>query len=285
MQPGPAEPFFVGGTGRSGTTIVGELLGARADMSLVPIELRFHVDRGGLADLGRGEIEVEDFVKKMRNRWYQRKDRNGPRGLHVIATRPQMRAGFRALREGYDADPWAACGAFMDAVIRPYSEEHGTPTWVEMTPPNARGVAALHRMFPRARVVHMVRDGRDVASSVARRFWGPNDIESALVWWADQLIAIHEAEREADPERLLRLRLEALVGPDREDHYQHLVEFVGRGDDAGMRRFFDTEMTAEKSHPGSWRRSLDDETQHRVDALYDEQLARLSAHGVDIPPA
>ncbi len=285
MEPGPREPFFVGGTGRSGTTIVGQLLGARADMTLVPIEMRFHVDPGGLADLGEGRIELEDFVKEMRSHWYKRPNRNGPRGLHVIATRPQMRAGFRALRERYDADPWAACAAFMETVIRPYCEQHSTPTWVEMTPPNVNGVAALHRMFAHARVMHMVRDGRDVASSVARRVWGPNDIESALVWWADQLIEIHDAEQRADPERILTLRLEALVGPDRDEHYRRLVEFVGRDDDAGMRRFFDTEMTAGKSRPGSWRNTLDDEAQHRVDALYDEQLERLSAHGVDLPSA
>jgi hypothetical protein len=285
MQPGPAEPYFVGGTGRSGTTIVGELLGARADVTLVPIELRFHVDPGGLADLGDGKVEVEDFVRAMRKRWYERPERNGPRGLHVIATRPQMRAGFRALREGYDTDSWTACGAFMDTVVRPYCEERGTPTWVEMTPPNARGAAALQRMFPHARVVHMVRDGRDVASSVATRSWGPNDIESALAWWADQLIEIHDSAKAADGERLLTLRLEALVGPDRDEHYRRLVEFLGRGDDPGMRRFFDTQITAEKSHAGSWRSRMDDETQHRVDALYDEQLARLAAHGVDLPPA
>ena len=38
---------FVGGTGRSGTTIVAQLIGHSAAYELGPIEVRFHTDRHG----------------------------------------------------------------------------------------------------------------------------------------------------------------------------------------------------------------------------------------------
>ena len=62
------------------------------------------------------------------------------------------------------------------------------------------------------------RDGRDVAASVARRPWGPNDVASALVWWADNLIEIHRSIERADPARVRTIRLEAHVGPESERH-------------------------------------------------------------------
>ena len=179
-----------------------------------------------------------------------------------------MRRGLRRLREGYDDNPWRASRHFMQDMIRPFCRESGTPTWVEMTPPNAKAADALCRMFPRGRVVHAVRDGRDVAASVAVQPWGPNAVEEALVWWADKLIAIHEAVERADPARVRIVRLESLVGPNREEEYAGLVEFLGRGPDPGMRAFFDTELTAERSHTGSWRDRLDAAAQAGIAELY-----------------
>lgn len=44
-------PVFVGGTGRSGTTIIARLLGLHPEIYTFPIETRFMVDPGGLVDL------------------------------------------------------------------------------------------------------------------------------------------------------------------------------------------------------------------------------------------
>lgn len=172
----------------------------------------------------------------------------------------------------------------MDDLVRPFSESSGALTWVEMTPPNAKAMDALCRMFPRARMVHMIRDGRDVAASVARRTWGPDDVESALVWWADQLVAIQHAADRSDPDRVHTVRLESLVGPDRVARYDALVEFLGRGADDRMREYFDEQVTLAQSHSGAWRTGLDPETQARVELLHDEQLHRLADLGVTIPP-
>jgi len=42
---------------------------------------------------------------------------------------------------------------------------------VEQTPEGTFVIEALHRAFPEARVIHMLRDGRDVAASLLERGW------------------------------------------------------------------------------------------------------------------
>ena len=56
-----------------------------------------------------------------------------------------------------------------------------------MTPSAALKGNTLYRMFPEMKLLHLVRDGRDVACSVLRMPWGPNDLDSALDWWARRL--------------------------------------------------------------------------------------------------
>ena len=278
-------PVFVGGTGRSGTTIVGQLIGASEAYALVPIELRFHVDAGGLCDLARGEVGLDRFETSMLKKWYVRPpNRGGPRGVHVIIDRPEFEDSLARLRAHHADDPWKAAGTFLDDVIQPLRRSQDASAWVEMTPPNAKVMHVLAPMLPTARFVNMVRDGRDVASSVVRRTWGPNDMPSAITWWGDQMTVINRSAGQVEPSRLLTLRLESLVGPQRELAYGQLTEFLGLQDDVPMRAFFESSMNEQMSHPGRWREELDAATQERVEELYAEQLARLEAAGTPLQP-
>ncbi len=283
----PTPPVFVGGSGRSGTTIAAELIGASAHYALVPIELRFHVDGGGLCQLARGETSIDAFETGMMRKWYARPPAaNGaPRGVQVVIDQAPLAQAFERLRDTYLQDPYASCGAFLDEVIGPLRRAQGAGSWVEMTPPNAKAIRTLSRMLPTALLVHMARDGRDVASSVARRSWGPDDVPGALVWWGKQMMAIHQSISDSDATRVHTVRLESLVGPGREVAYDQLTEFLGLRGDAQMRAFFQDKMSTERARPGSWQRGLDPAETERIELLYRQQLARLESEGVDFPPA
>src|SRR4051794_31806506 len=62
----PPRVIFVGGTGRSGTHVVAKLVGRHRLYRYIPIECRFHVERGGYPDLLAGEVTSEQFVRRLR---------------------------------------------------------------------------------------------------------------------------------------------------------------------------------------------------------------------------
>lgn len=276
-------PVFVGGTGRSGTTIVGQLIGHSATFELVPTEVRFHTDPGGLPDLVAGRIGVEEFADNMVRKWYRRRaNRNGPRGVHVVADQQTFDAALARLRETFETDGVVAAGRFIHDLLDGVAERAGKPSWVEMTPPVAHAMDSLHRILPDAKFVHMMRDGRDVASSVVPRGWGPNDLPGAMEWWADEMIAIGRAEANVPADRLLRMRIESLVGPNRDAAYQRLCTFLGIDDDPGMRAFFDESVTGRKARRGRWRNERDEAELAEIEKLYEAALSRLEEAGVKL---
>ena len=56
---------FVGGTGRSGTTVTGRIIAAHPRLALIKVESKFISARGGLCDLALGASDIyvfEDLV-------------------------------------------------------------------------------------------------------------------------------------------------------------------------------------------------------------------------------
>ena len=94
-----ASLVFVGGTGRSGTHIVGRLLGEHAAFADVPIEARFHCNKRGLPDLLEGRVSLGGFMEKLRDFWWHRiRVDDQPRGLYSLMYRSRLRRRAGALR-------------------------------------------------------------------------------------------------------------------------------------------------------------------------------------------
>ena len=70
----PEDPdlLFVGGTGRSGTHVVSQLLAGHSHWARVPIEARFHVNPQGFPDLLSGQVSPEQFLRKLKRFWWRR---------------------------------------------------------------------------------------------------------------------------------------------------------------------------------------------------------------------
>ena len=60
---------------------------------------------------------------------------------------------------------------FLRIVLGSVAQLQGADRWIESTPESGLYLKQILRDFPRAHVIHMIRDGRDVAASMNRTKW------------------------------------------------------------------------------------------------------------------
>lgn len=281
-------PTFIGGTGRSGTHVLARLLDRHPEIAAVPIEARFHCNVKGMPDLLGGRVSVEGFLEKLRNFWWHRiRVDDEPRGLYNLMSHARFEAAVAGFTGAYRSDPIAACRELFWDLLGPWAGEVGKPRLAEMSSHNIKEAHTLRRIFPDARFVHTVRDGRDAASSVATKTWGPDDVVNGIGWWADRLRAIDHglysredgAEFVLPADRLCLIVLDELVGGEREANYARLIRHVGVQDAAPMRAFFENEMTPASANRGRWARGMGAIGRRRVVRRYERALEALESEG------
>lgn len=184
-------PFFVVGAGRSGTTLLRLMLDAHPSLALPP-ESHFVV---ALADrrlrlLHRPELALERVLRH-------------PRFARWELDEATVRA---AVTQHQPCD----LAALFRVVFETYAASQGKPRWGDKTPGYVGRLPLLAALFPDARFVHLIRDGRAVAASVASKPSGPPNAVSAAYWWRG-LVGQGRRDGAALGERYLEVRYEALI--------------------------------------------------------------------------
>lgn len=282
--PGPATtlpPVFVGGSGRSGTTITGRLLGAHAAYRVLGIEIRFISDPFGLVHLAEGRTSLRRFRTRLLGHWFARREIYG---LQRLFERRDIEARLPELGRRLASDRWLAGRAFAHDLLDPFAIAAGAQGWVEQSPTNARVAPGLLRMFPGARVIHIVRDGRDVACSLVKQPWGPKALHPALDWWARRYRWSAEACAAAPADQTLTVRMENLMVLDREATLARMLAFVGLDEDDAIRSYFDGTATADRAHVGRWQEDVPAAELAAFEAHYDTLVADLDRRGLALPP-
>ena len=185
-------PFFIVGNDRSGTTMLRMILDRGPDAAIPP-ESMFLTDvtlpeAGDHAAWQRLVESVWDHPKV--RLW----DLPGPA--------PRVPPGL---------DAAGAARFVLGAPFEAYARKHGKPRWGDKTPHYVHHIDALVRIWPEARVVVLVRDGRDVALSLRRMPFGPNNAWAAAQWWARGIRA-GLAAQERHPDNVATVRYEDLAG-------------------------------------------------------------------------
>ena len=291
-RPENPDLLFVGGTGRSGTHVVSQLLSNHSHWARVPIEARFHVNPQGFPDLLAGQVTPEQFLRKLKRFWWRR-IRAGEvapvvarriafgrkvRGLHKVVERDRFDAAVAEFERTAPADLDLACRNLFLDLLWPIAAEAGKPGLIEMSCFTIAESPTLVRLFPDAKLIHTVRDGRDAGSSkVSKRQKRshPRDASEGIRWWEGRLRKIEAGVRDLPPGRLLTISLDELVDGDREDVYSQILDYLGIEDEPAMREFFDGEMSASAAHKERWREGLDEAQQEALVRDYEKTLDRL----------
>ncbi|MDW3218209.1 MAG: sulfotransferase [Acidimicrobiales bacterium] len=234
-------PFvFIVGCGRSGTTMLRSMLDSHPEVA-IPRESYF-IDtmrrrRDGYVGATGFDVErfLDDLLPDVRFRRWE--------------LDPEMVAD--AVRAAEPADLGAACRAVYDVFAR----EQGATRPFDKTPMYALCVPELHQLFPDARFVHLVRDGRDVAASYAETDFGPRGLAAAASYWRRVIRAVDAASAVVGPEQLRTFRYEDLAA-DPAGTLQAISAFVELDYDERMLDFATHMKTRPRRQPAATKQKL-----------------------------
>jgi hypothetical protein len=141
--------------------------------------------------------------------------------------------------------------SFVTRLFDLYGERHGKPLVGDKSPGYVRYLELLHELWPEAKFVHIIRDGRDVGLSVLDWRKGVTSFSTFEedpfttlgVWWEWYVQLGREGGRVLGPDLYHELRYESLVAePERESAL--LCEFLRIPYDASMLRFHEGRTSA-----------------------------------------
>jgi len=299
------QPLFVGGSGRSGTTIAINLLNNHSQIhSSLPREIKYLTSRFGLIDLvyGRpvgleeglegirnnliarvlpivGKSKLGLFQKNMQGPWWSEVGKKGkPRGLVQGIAKQTLDDAQKSFIEGVKSQPVDAARSLFYQLSSAQVKSPGVKYFADSTPVNMMQADYLYRLFPESHFINMVRDGRDVAFSVAAEKWGPNDPFKALEWWANRVLTAEQALIAIPKDQRVTLRLEDLVVRERENSLKIILDFLGISTEEKLKAFFGQELTQEKLHQGLWQDKLANPA--KFEKRYSKILDELKNKGV-----
>ena len=147
-------PVFVLGCPRSGTTLLYHMLLSAGGFAVYRTESNvFNVLRPLF-----GNLEKPKNRQRLMDVWTQSKlfERSG-------LDRNEIRVKIVA-----ECRSW---GDFLDMVMLEISRRQNVERWADCTPDHLLYIPEIKRAFPNALVIHIIRDGRDVALSLAKQPW------------------------------------------------------------------------------------------------------------------
>jgi hypothetical protein len=135
---------------------------------------------------------------------------------------------------------------FVSRLFDLYGYKHGKPLVGEKSPGYVRHIQTLNELWPNARFVHVIRDGRDVSLSVLNwkkrhklamfSTWAQDPVSTIALWWEWHVRMGLEDGSELGGSRYRDLYYEALVqGPARE--CKEVCVWLGLVHDEGMLSF------------------------------------------------
>ncbi len=193
----PVMPFIVG-CGRSGNTLLRMMIDSHPDMAIPP---ETEVVVAGAA----AGANVASFCDAVAGHW-----RFGD--LHIDAT--EWRSRVRRL-------PMFTASEGLRTMYAIYAAKFGKSRYGDKTPYYSSHLPLIATLFPEARAIHIIRDGRDVAASMMPLWFSAGDAAATADHWCRVITRVR-----ADQHHLptIEVRYQDLVLQPREE-MQRVLEF------------------------------------------------------------
>jgi hypothetical protein len=251
----------------SGTTMLADSLGHHSSLYVFPFESKLipgfarRTGSGGSLPNAQAARRLAEEIGRTKAFW------------HGNNKQPLV------LPPGIDIEPTVA--GVLEAMFVHLAHRQGKRRWIEKSPANTEHIDLLAGMFPQARFLHIIRDGRDAAQSFHRR-WGFDPVHT--VWRWKKTVAVGRKQGGSlGPKRYMELRYEDLT-QDPSQHMQQVCRFVGVPFEesvlsSSMRHMSETDRAGSKArivaNSQKWRAYFSPAQVQQFEALAGAQLADL----------
>jgi hypothetical protein len=206
-----AAPFFIVGSGRSGSTLLRLMLASHSRLTippetwyLIPLLERFSIDQR----LNTDDVELAISIITSHYRW------------------PDMKLDAQDYRRQASRLPKPSLRDLVEIVYRTHLQAEGKARWGDKTPVYIEILPQLARMYPNSRFIHLIRDGRDVAKSFQATDWIGRWLHDNAREWCAALECHWRWVRSEFRDRILQVRYEDLV-LDTEGTLRKICGFIG----------------------------------------------------------
>jgi len=274
---------FIVGCARSGTTLLQRIVDAHPQIAVTPelhwVTHYFRDRKKWLAPTGRVTAEQVESMIENTKRFSQ------------LEFTPEE---FRGLLPGGEPVPYVT---FLNGIFALYRQHSGKPLVGNKTPAYVRRLPIFHQIWPEAKFVHIIRDGRDVCLSVlnwyhadrtAGRYstWAEDRASTTALWWERKVRLGRQGGRSLPPHLYYEISYERLVHKPAEECAK-LCAFLGVPYEEKMLRFHEGRT---KSKPGldakkawlpitpglrEWRTQMPADDQQRFEAAAGDLLDEL----------
>ena len=245
-------PIFVGGTGRSGTTILHQYLSKHSQIGASdPAEIKILTDQGGLLDLyeDKNIDKFEEYIYKIKNQ----KTNGYYNFIHTIKEE-KINNVVNELKNNFYQNPQESIKDFYFSLFREkkYYMSDSSPATIQ----NAH---KINKIFFNSKFIHMSRDGRDSAYSdyqlmkddeFYHHIKTPFD---ALDVWHKRIIQSFQSLNLIEQDKYINIRLEDLTVHNREFEKNKILNFLSIENENKMESFFNNQIKKERMSVGKWK--------------------------------
>lgn len=208
-------PIFVVGCGRSGTTLLRVMLHRHSQLYIAK-ESYFIPEMYPRWHVGMNNEEIDAFVDKIMK--YPRPPEQA--AIDFLGwEKESLREYFRRMSDRQYSD--VVAGLYTHGMVNS-SKKY----WGDKTPRYIINLSLLYKLFPNAKFVHLIRDGRDVTMSYFKCGWGPKNILEGARFWSKRVNAGRAFHATNPDANYYEVRFEDLLESP-EDTLKNLCQFIG----------------------------------------------------------
>jgi len=248
-------PIFVVGAGRSGTTLLQLMLNAHPNIAVMG-ELHYFDEILQIKKI----VPLLDSPKKIELFFSLIKK------IHSVLFLPNIEQILNEVKLKMEIENECTYEKFYRYVLEEFAKSKKANRFGEKTPPNIRYIKQLFEMFPNSKIIHIVRDPRDVIASSIKMHWIANDVVINVLKWKCEILYSKQFSKKNSYMEVLYEEL--IYNP--EEQLRNICVFIGEEYDSKMMEYYKTAKSYVKNEPwkvgtnkpantsaiGRWKREL-----------------------------